>query len=138
MLGERSARAPASSLDAGHTWSAEPSGTNRDLSGVSCPSTATCYAVGANGTILTTKDGSPWAPASSSTAPATFDLDQIACPSVSTCYVTGNLGPQTSSVQGTGVNPTTTNKPQMLTTSDGGTTWKSLEGDGLPASMSAC
>jgi hypothetical protein len=57
-----------------------------DLNGVACPSASTCYAVGANGTILKTTDGATWVTQSSDD---THDLNNVACPSSSTCFAVG-------------------------------------------------
>jgi hypothetical protein len=85
------------------------------LTGVSCPSSADCYAVGSDGegnTLLeaTTNSGSSW---TAQTPPAgTFEPAGVSCPNVSTCYaavVNGSV-------------------PGIITTSNGGSTWKATIG----------
>ena len=48
------------SADAGSRWHSQPSGVSADLFAGSAPSPATCWAVGAAGTVLLTRDGERW------------------------------------------------------------------------------
>jgi hypothetical protein len=48
------------SADAGSTWHSQPSGVSADLFAGSAPSPATCWVVGAAGTVLLTRDGERW------------------------------------------------------------------------------
>jgi len=48
------------SADAGSTWHSQPSGVSADLFAGSAPSPATCWVVGATGTVLLTRDGERW------------------------------------------------------------------------------
>jgi hypothetical protein len=84
------------------SWHVEPSNTTNVLTTISCPAASICYAIGANGTILTTTNGgSTWVRHTTGTSNA---LTAIACPGISTCYVVGALG-------------------TILTTTNGGSTW---------------
>src|SRR5581483_4668095 len=70
----------------GTTWAAGTTGTTNALNGVSC--SASCIAVGAAGTILSSGDGgSTWAAQTSGTTQA---LNAVTCPS--SCYAVGNAG----------------------------------------------
>jgi hypothetical protein len=46
--------------DAGDTWHEQPSGVTTDLLAGAAPSPATCWIVGASGTVLLTTDGEHW------------------------------------------------------------------------------
>ena len=82
--------------DAGRTWSEARLPSDLSLTGVSCPSTASCDAVAFDGTqdsgepgsIITTADGGGlW---SSTTVPSgTGAMSAVACPSVTVCYAVG-------------------------------------------------
>jgi photosystem II stability/assembly factor-like uncharacterized protein len=61
--------------DAGATWQAQASGVKKNLNGVSFISTTQGCAVGDNGTIVFTTDGSTWNSASS--VPTTLKLDAV-------------------------------------------------------------
>jgi hypothetical protein len=64
------------------TWSASTSGTANALNAINCPS-ATCYAAGAAGTILTsTNTGSAWSPLTSGT---TQSFNGVACSDNTDC-----------------------------------------------------
>src|SRR5262245_46535816 len=73
------------------TWTTQTPPPAGPLNGVSCPSNTVCYAVGNNGTVLTTSDGGTnW---SATTSPTTDVLSAVACPSTSTCYVADEQNP---------------------------------------------
>jgi photosystem II stability/assembly factor-like uncharacterized protein len=93
------------STDGGASWSDQPSGTNSELLGVSCPS-ATCYAVGSRGTILKSRDGgASWHDLNSATDNL---LSDISCADGSNCVAIGNFG-------------------TILTTDDGGAIWTAAD-----------
>jgi hypothetical protein len=48
------------SADAGSTWHSQPSGVSADLFAGAAPSAATCWVVGAAGTVLLAQDGERW------------------------------------------------------------------------------
>src|SRR5436853_4065299 len=71
-------------------WTSQTSGTTQALNGVSCPTSSTCFAVGANGTIVaTTNGGTTWTSQSSNFTQA---LNGISCPSTSACFAVGASG----------------------------------------------
>ena len=86
----------------GTSWSIvaspNPSGaTDAALSGVSCPSTSSCYAVGYYSTTSATKtlverwNGTSWSiVASPNPSDSTAELDGVACPSATSCYAVGS------------------------------------------------
>ena len=104
----------SATTNSGSTWTTQtvPSGTNY-LNDIACPSTTTCYAVGASnsnsGAILaTTNSGSTW---TTQTVPSgTYYLKAIACPSTTTCYAVG----ENSSGSGGAI---------ILATTNSGSTW---------------
>ncbi|MHB1508068.1 MAG: putative Ig domain-containing protein [Acidimicrobiales bacterium] len=73
----------------GSSWSVDNSGTTQTLYGISCPTTSTCWAVGAGGTVLATTNGSTWSSQSSGT---TEPLYGVYCFSVSECWAVGAGG----------------------------------------------
>lgn len=102
--------------DGGTTWRSQSTPVGGDdtsgyLSGVACPSTTTCYAVGSDeGTstadiLATTNGGATWM----AQVPAAQEVNQarslaaVACSSVADCLAVGSDG--------------------LLSTTDGGTTW---------------
>jgi len=94
-------------------------GATGELSGVSCPSSTTCYAVGQLGPspaviTRTTNDGGSW---TVSVAPKVTELQGIACPTPTNCVAVGDLG----NMQGA-----------VLLTSDGGASWSSAS---LPSAV---
>jgi hypothetical protein len=89
------------STDSGSSWSIEASGTTQDLYAVSCPSTSTCWAVGAGGAVLATTGGSAWSPEASGT---TNTLYGVSCTSTSDCWAVGAAG-------------------TIVATTDGGSVW---------------
>jgi photosystem II stability/assembly factor-like uncharacterized protein len=96
-----------SDASAAGTWSVQ-NPTTVTLNGSACADTSTCWAVGANGTIVGTADGgTTWSPQVSGTK---NNLNAIACPTSSRCVVVGNKA-------GAGTNGI------VLTTADGGATW---------------
>jgi photosystem II stability/assembly factor-like uncharacterized protein len=100
--------------DGGYTWQVQSIGSRSGLSGVSCPTEESCFAVGydvtekhtspgRSGTIVATTDGgATWTKQSSN---QTSDLWDISCPNTTTCFAIGNV---------------------VLKTSDSGTTWQEL------------
>lgn len=71
-------------------WTQVPGGNEFALINIHCPSTLTCYGVGANGRIRKTTDGgSSWTSQTSNTTQA---LRGVYCPTTETCYITGNAG----------------------------------------------
>ena len=82
-------------------WRTQSSGTTSWLKGVGCASASACMAVGDNGTIVATSNGSTWTAQSSGT---TALLYSVACPSTSACVAVGTSG-------------------VILATSNGGSTW---------------
>jgi photosystem II stability/assembly factor-like uncharacterized protein len=107
--------------DGGSTWSSlvVPTGAS-GLSGVACPTSTTCYAVGNDGADIifaTTDGGSSW---TTQTAPYPVGvLSGIACTSGSHCAAVG----YNSTPAGTGA---------VISTTDGGTIWKT---SALPANV---
>jgi photosystem II stability/assembly factor-like uncharacterized protein len=89
----------------GTTWTADSaSGTTNKLYGVACePSTTTCFAVGASGTIVQSTDMTTWTTATSGT---TSDLNSITCVSTTECFATGQSG-QVDVFNGTSWTPST-------------------------------
>lgn len=78
--------------------------TPQTLDSISCPSVSTCFAVGANGTIIATHDsGHTWQRQVSGTSGYLAHID---CPSARTCFV-----------------PNIADSNSLLVTTDGGTTW---------------
>ncbi len=73
----------------GDSWSSQTSGTTNALNGVACPSSTTCFAVGAAGTIVATTNGSTW---SSQTSGTTNALLSLSCASWALCYTAGAVG----------------------------------------------
>src|SRR5207237_6143066 len=110
-----------------------------ELGAISCPSVTTCIAVGDNGTILETTDGSSWNEQTVGGA-----LYGVACPTTEVCYAVGTErvlktvdGGSTWADQDTGIGggfaaiscPTSTTcwavrgVDTVITTSDGGMHW---------------
>jgi hypothetical protein len=85
----------------GSSWLVEASGTTNDLYAVSCSGTSTCWAVGADGTILATTDGTNWSPETSGTSQTLY---AVSCASTSDCWAVGAGG-------------------TVVATTDGGTSW---------------
>jgi photosystem II stability/assembly factor-like uncharacterized protein len=75
--------------NAGATWQARPSGSNRIRNSIACPTATMCYTVGNQGTITGTTNGTDF---SAQTSPTTRNLYDIKCLSVTTCYAVGNKG----------------------------------------------
>lgn len=101
--------------DAGATWTAQASGTTRNLLGVSCPTATQCWAVGQGGTILATGDGgTTWVPETSGTGQ---NLDAVSF-----------VGSQDGWAVGAG--------GLILVTTDGGTTW-TAQASGTTANLLA-
>ncbi|MBJ7600091.1 YCF48-related protein [Candidatus Nephthysia bennettiae] len=84
-----------------HPWGwLNPLPQGNDLNGISCPTVATCLAVGYTGTIMITQNGGgSWQPLTPSKPgwddrnPSSIDtFFGISCPSVSVCYVVGTNG----------------------------------------------
>lgn len=102
--------------DAGHTWKEGtlPGGII-DLLGVSCPTGADCWAVGAGNTasvVIASRDGgTTW---TSQTIPAPAPgLIAISCPTISDCIAIGGSYPSQFHAE----------RPTVIATTDGGTTW---------------
>jgi photosystem II stability/assembly factor-like uncharacterized protein len=81
-------------------WSQQTSGVTATLNDVSCPSVATCYAVGSGKIISTSNGGTTWTMRSGSA------FAGISCPSTTTCYAIGGSG-------------------SIVSTTDNGNTWSS-------------
>jgi photosystem II stability/assembly factor-like uncharacterized protein len=74
---------------AANTWTAQTSGTTNQFLGSSCPTSTTCFAVGASGMIRRTVDGgTTWTAQTSNLG--TQSLLGIACTDVNNCVVTGS------------------------------------------------
>lgn len=88
--------------DGGTTWSAQESGTQKNLYGIYCVTDFICYAAGEGGVILKTTDGgNNWSALVSGVA---TDLFGVSCPAdATTCYVTGAGGVMLKTIDG-GVN----------------------------------
>jgi hypothetical protein len=104
------------------TWTIQGSGvTPNSLNGIACPSSSTCFAVGASGTILnTTNWGNTWT--SQTVGTGNPNLNGVACLSTTNCYVVGAY------VNGKG-------KIQVLVTTDG-STWSSQNTNIVISSLS--
>jgi hypothetical protein len=85
------------SADAGSTWHSQPSGVSADLFAGSAPSPATCWAVGAAGTVLLTQDGERW---ERRPFPLTTDLTAIQATSARNATVTTRDGRQFATLDG--------------------------------------
>jgi photosystem II stability/assembly factor-like uncharacterized protein len=70
-------------------WATQTSGTTSDLYSIACPSSTTCFAVGAGGAIRATTDGTTW---SAQTSPTTQLLYNISCVDTTHCYASGAAG----------------------------------------------
>jgi photosystem II stability/assembly factor-like uncharacterized protein len=69
-------------------WKVQPSGTNRALFAIACPTAVQCYAVGAFGTIRATRNGgSRWRGQGNPLGGSSVALSRVACPGPNTCYV---------------------------------------------------
>lgn len=86
--------------NAGANWSSQPKPTGTgtpSLAGISCPSTTTCYAVGATDSSSGTLKGTAWKLSSGSwtalttNVPAIY-MNAITCPLTTTCFVAGDGG----------------------------------------------
>jgi photosystem II stability/assembly factor-like uncharacterized protein len=105
-------------VDAGRTWANQPLPTSiGPLTEIACPTTTVCYAVAdttdptgtfGQGDFFATSDGGDsW---SSKTLPMNgSEPTGLACPSILTCYF---------------ISVNSKGKPQILTTFDGGKTWR--------------
>ena len=81
------AASPQTSLAA--SWAAPVHVASSQLTGVSCPTSSFCMAVGEDGQALT-YDGSSWS--SGATIDGTNDLRAVSCPSTSFCAAVGDHG----------------------------------------------
>ena len=105
----------ARTVDGGKHWTVQHRDGDRQLHGISCPSTTRCYVIGSYypgpgrrgiGTIFRTQNGGlTW---QQSPAPFQSLPIEVACPGLTTCFI-----PATSA----------DDRTIVLTTSDGGTTW---------------
>ena len=87
-------------------WSSLITGVGVNLSGIACDEAATCYAVGASGTVIVTRDaGMSWSVESTG---ITGNLGNVSCPTVSTCFAVGAFA------------------RTLLVTTDSGATWRDL------------
>ena len=87
-------------------WSLQTSGTSSTLYSVSCPSSSTCFAVGASGIVrATTNGGSSWSSQTSQLSGT--NLYGLACPDTSHCLAVAQGGGAAS-------------------TSSGGSTWTNI------------
>jgi len=114
--------------DGGVAWSpaSVPSGVD-GLTGVSCPSTHNCAAVGQSslageGTVIVTSDGETWNQEFVSSG--VTNLSSISCPSSSQCYAVGSALYEA---------PGTDGDSTLLESSDSGSTWSQ---ESLPAGIS--
>jgi photosystem II stability/assembly factor-like uncharacterized protein len=92
----------ASTSDGGQTFTRQDPGTADDLHGVSCPTAATCYAVGNRGTIVARTDGVHWSTRTQTATPLAGSpqkpphqspqLFGARCPTTSTCFAVGDDG----------------------------------------------
>jgi len=85
------------SADAGVTWHSQPSGVSADLLAGSAPSPATCWAVGAAGTVLLTRDGERW---EHRPFPLPVDLVAIEARNARNAIVTARDGRQFATLDG--------------------------------------
>ena len=74
------------------TWGSQISGTGQNLNGIACPGTTTCFAVGANGTIVATTNGGSTSWTVQGSGITTNSLNGIACLSTTNCYAVGATG----------------------------------------------
>jgi len=118
------ATGPGRSAVSAGAWRAESSGTRQRLYAVACLSALRCEAVGAAGTIVSTRDGgATWQAQASPLRGSSKILYRIACVAPGSCYVIAR--PDT-----------------ILVTHDGGVTWSShvllLPGVGASLTSGAC
>ena len=93
----RRRRANQTTGDGGTTWSDTPSGFNKALTQVTCPSSSVCYAAGDRGTVLKSTDGgSTWSYLHSTDGNPVYGL---ACPTDSVCYATDIYAPRDQDVR---------------------------------------
>ena len=85
------------SADAGSTWHSQPSGVSADLFAGSAPSPATCWVVGAAGTVLLTRDGERW---ERRPFPLPVDLTSIEARNARNATVTTRDGRQFATLDG--------------------------------------
>ena len=85
------------SADAGSTWHSQPSGASADLFAGAAPSPATCWAVGAAGTVLLTRDGERW---ERRPFPLPVDLTSIEARNARNATVTTRDGRQFATLDG--------------------------------------
>lgn len=115
----------ARTADSAETWTIHQTSGNRQLSGIACPSSRQCYAIGDHpgaggagvGAIFRTQDGGQtW---QQSNAPfqnrnVVAGLWGIACPGLTTCLIPATIGVRGANVPGKNI---------VLITRDGGRTW---------------
>ncbi len=111
-FGATAVPASADTLNAGQTVAAASG-----LSGVACPTSTTCVAVGStqsgtNGLIVPIDNGVPGTAQSDT---STQDLTAIACPSATTCVALGSNSSITAVYSGDGANSPSTSSPVDLT-----------------------
>jgi photosystem II stability/assembly factor-like uncharacterized protein len=75
--------------DSGETWHEQTSGVTADLMAGAAPSPATCWVVGAAGTVLLTTDGERW---ERRPFPLTVDLVAVVATSARSAVVTARDG----------------------------------------------
>jgi photosystem II stability/assembly factor-like uncharacterized protein len=99
------------STDAGVTWTAYASGATRNLRGVTCTATNTCFAVGDGGTAIKTTSGTSWSAMTSNT---TQDLNAAYFSGASNGWAVGNAGAIIKSTNGTSYAAQTSGTTQNL------------------------
>ncbi len=82
----------ARTANGGNSWATVYIGTARSLSGVACAGPTTCFAVGPDGTLLATSDGSTWTRRGYPLSDAGGTLLAIACRGSALCLAAGTHG----------------------------------------------
>ena len=76
-----------STNDSGKTWVDDTPGGAGQLASIGCPNARTCYATGAFGSIIATKDA--WATWSAQVSTVQFDLGGVSCAEANVCAIAG-------------------------------------------------
>lgn len=117
-----------STRDGGRSWSAKP-GIGLDV--VVCPGRNLCYAGGSRGLIEVSRDGGrSWSRQRTPLAGKPYEIQHLVCPSPGICYATA-LGPSEPPPH------PRSNIGAILSTHDGGRTWRSTHTDPYPFTL-AC